>query len=326
MIPFLSPHEKRGATRGLALTSSLALLPLLLSPSLPASLSTVPINQSPFLTFHLSSPASYRGPETKQAPIIAPPQPTHPPTLQLPTGPGWLIFPRRSVSNRPPWCQQTKRGLPNSPFLSFTLTHPHPFTTPPTYILHPQGPRTSGKALKRGNTPSQLLPSIPLVPPHRSKKKKKKNLHHQGCQGGPSFSPPFVGSCVPRFTYPRTLASTPPSSSWKTDLLKNVVFSSFLFSLSGWLVMCPVLLPVSMVPLDDNLAGETAIFNQTLIYCAAPLLAWLWLKEWVGCCVAFCSLFCWGVWLTLIACSYSPSLQRPPVALSFAWRKSPCIL
>lgn len=69
--------------------------------------------------------------------------------------------------------------------------------------------------------------------------------------------------------------------------------------------MCPVLLPVSMVPLDDNLAGETAIFNRTLIYCAAPLLAWLWLKEWVGCCVAFCSLFCWGVWLTLIACSYS---------------------
>lgn len=26
-------------------------------------------------------------------------QPTHPPTLQLPTGPGWLIFLRRSVSN-----------------------------------------------------------------------------------------------------------------------------------------------------------------------------------------------------------------------------------
>lgn len=35
--------------------------------------------------------------------------------------------------------------------------------------------------------------------------------------------------------------------------------------------MCPVLLPLSMVPLDDNLAGETAIFNQTLIYCACTL-------------------------------------------------------
>ncbi|CAB1429453.1 unnamed protein product [Pleuronectes platessa] len=43
---------------------------------------------------------------------------------------------------------------------------------PPTYPLAsdrarpvnlPEGPRTSGKALKRGNTPSQLLPYIPLL-------------------------------------------------------------------------------------------------------------------------------------------------------------------
>lgn len=86
--------------------------------------------------------------------------------------------------------------------------------------------------------------------------------------------------------------------------------------------MCPVLLPVSMVPLDDNLAGETAIFNQTLIYCCATMLAWLWLKEWVGRCVAFSSLFCWGVWLTLIVCMYSPSIKLPPMAFSFAWSKS----
>lgn len=74
------------------------------SPPPPASLSTVPINQSPFLTFHSSSPASYRGPETKQPPIMPPTTTKHPPTLQFPTGPGWLIFLRRSESNRPPWC------------------------------------------------------------------------------------------------------------------------------------------------------------------------------------------------------------------------------
>lgn len=152
--------------------------------------------------------------------------------------------------------------------------------------------------------------------------KKKEETAPLRLSGWPFLLYPIVGSCVPALHIPETYSTQSPShphiasSSWKTDLLKNVVFSSFLFSLNGWLVMCPVLLPVSMVPLDDNLAGETTIFNQTLIYCAAPLLAWLWLKEWVGCCVAFCSMFCWGVWLTLIGCSCSSSSERLPVRLS----------
>lgn len=83
---FLSSHENRGATCSSALTSS---LPPLVTPSLPASLSTVPINQSPFLTFHRSSPASYREPETKQAPIIPPA--THPPTYPSASDWAWLV-------------------------------------------------------------------------------------------------------------------------------------------------------------------------------------------------------------------------------------------
>lgn len=97
--PFLSPPENLGATGGLALTPRLCLLFLLL---FLHRYTLYLINQSPSLTFQLSSPASYHGPETKQAPSALPLRPTHRPTLQLPTGPGRLIFLRCSVSNRPP--------------------------------------------------------------------------------------------------------------------------------------------------------------------------------------------------------------------------------
>lgn len=73
---------------------------------LPPSLHRYPLYRSINLHFlHSIAPLQHPIVNQKQSWLpLSPLQPTHPPTLQLPTGPGWLIFLRRSVSNWPPWC------------------------------------------------------------------------------------------------------------------------------------------------------------------------------------------------------------------------------
>lgn len=157
-------------------------------------------------------------------------QPTHQSTLQLPTGPGRLIFLRRSVSNWPPWSPQTKRGLPNSPFLSFTTPlHPHPHSTS-------TGPENQWKGFEEGEHPLPVS-VVPLVPPYPLKKKNRSAKAVRVALPSPRLCRLLCSLLhIPQnFSLNATPSSCSKSSEWKTDLLKNVVFSSFLF-LSEWAI------------------------------------------------------------------------------------------
>lgn len=194
-----------------------------------------------------------------------------------------LIFLRRSEYHppHPPYRSQRQR----EGFLMLSFSHLPPSSSP---HLHSAStvPQNQRKGFEEANTPlpvSVFHPSGTPVPPQKTALPK--------LSGWPFLRCSFVTSCAARFTYPRTLVSAliKPVKEWSTQEC------CLQFLVSGWLVMCLVLQTASMVPLHDNLAEEITIFNQTFIYCTTQFLAWLVLKEWVGCYVPFVPLFV-GLW------------------------------